>query len=80
MSRVRQRECPTCQGQTRYSEKWDAYYCPACNAWTSPRCSCTADSPPGECMYHCWERPERPLKRAARREKGEPIKEEAVQS
>ena len=68
MSRVATKPCPTCGKQNRYSHKWDAHYCRFCNVWLKKPCGCTADSPPMECMYSCWERPERPLKRAARKE------------
>ena len=53
---IDQRRCPTCQEARVYYLVYDAYFCPACNAWLE---LCCADS---ECDV-CACRPARPLAR-----------------
>lgn len=48
-----------------YSEEWDCFYCPECNNWLEDKCSVTKEDwliDPWECMYRCWDRPDRPIK------------------
>ena len=52
--------CDTCTTELDYSDKWDAEYCPKCNAWKNEKCGVTSNEPVIECYFECWKRPERP--------------------
>ena len=39
-----------------YNEKYDCYYCPACNRWIEPECKCG-----GDCCDYFPKRPEKPI-------------------
>ena len=45
--------CSKCRSETKYSNKYDAYYCELCNKWLENTCS------DPECTY-CQTRPEKP--------------------
>jgi hypothetical protein len=49
--------CPVCDGPQVYDMRFDAHFCPACNAWREGACADPA------CAY-CPGRPSRPLPRA----------------
>jgi len=46
--------CSECKFELVYYDKFDTYFCPACNRWTESRCS------DPDCNY-CLNRPEKPL-------------------
>lgn len=46
-------KCPMCKAKRKYSEKYDAYYCPKCLYWLEKICS------DRECQY-CKDRPKYP--------------------
>ena len=48
------RSCPLCAARLAYSDKWDAEFCPSCNAWMDSRCGDPA-------CAQCRRRPEKPL-------------------
>lgn len=43
-----------CCSKKKYSEKWDAYYCPSCNVWLEAACK------DPECRFDCKNRPPYP--------------------
>lgn len=55
--------CTACYGPTRYDEKFDSVFCPACNIWLEARCG------DPECCF-CPGRPERPLRGVGRKISG----------
>lgn len=46
--------CSQCKSNLVYYDKFDTYFCPKCNSWTSSKCS------DPHCKY-CPNRPEYPL-------------------
>lgn len=52
----------TCGKERKYSFRYDAYFCEACDKWLEPHCQLagkTSDSSSVHCIY-CDERPEKP--------------------
>jgi hypothetical protein len=47
-------KCKICNTTLKYSDEYDAEYCPECNIWTEEKCS------DNECLY-CTDRPDRPI-------------------
>lgn len=45
--------CENCSTEGKYNERWDAYYCKKCDAWSEKKCSDT------NCFF-CHRRPEKP--------------------
>lgn len=45
--------CPECGGKTKRNEKYDVYFCAACDVYSEERCGDT------KCFY-CSRRPDRP--------------------
>ncbi len=48
--------CSTCTRKLKYSEEWDAKYCPKCNKWKEAKCKIE-----WECPLKCHLRPNKPL-------------------
>ena len=47
--------CPYCKSKLKHNEKYDCYYCDACNDWQEKKCN------DPHCEY-CAKRPEKPIK------------------
>lgn len=54
---MRPKICNHCKNDTKYSERWDAYYCYACNLWLEQPCG-------EENCFYCTVRPENPIKKS----------------